>query len=83
MICESPHSIDVDTKITRAMTKIRFVPNRSPSHPAAGITAASARRYPIAIHSMSVVGTPNSRAIVGSATLTIVPSMTVMKRAKM
>ena len=65
------------------MTKIRFVPNRSPSHPAAGMTAASARRYPSEIHSMSVVGTPKSLAIVGSATLTIVPSITVMNRAKM
>ena len=32
----------------------------------------------MAIHSMSVVGTPNSCANVGRATLTIVPSMTLI-----
>ncbi len=41
---EAPHSIDIATKTTSEMANTRFVPNRSPIQPAAGMTAARPSR---------------------------------------
>ena len=66
---------------TIAVSRIRLPPNRSPSQPDAGMNTARLTRKAIEMLSTAVGLTPNSRPIVGSATLTIVTSMIDMNMA--
>jgi hypothetical protein len=43
----SPHSAEVRVKMTRAVRNTRLVPNRSPSHPEAGMKIARLTRKPM------------------------------------
>jgi len=44
-VWESPHSSDVTTKITSAMTKIRLVPNRADMRPMAKLPTTTPTVY--------------------------------------
>ncbi len=77
----SPHRAEAAVKTTMAASSTRLPPNRSPSQPEAGMNTARLTRKEIEIASTAVALTPNSRPMVGSATLTIVTSMMDMNMA--
>ena len=74
----TPHSIEPAVKSTSDVTKTCLGPNRRAAHPATGITAASASRYPVTTHWMSAIELCSSRPSDVRATLTIVVSRIVM-----
>ena len=65
-----------------AVSRTRFMPNRSPSQPAAGMKTARLTRKPIATESRLAVRSWNCRPILGRATLTMVMSMMLMNMAE-
>ena len=78
---DKPHRHELTVNTISANWNVRFVPNRSPIQPDAGIHTARLSRYPVTTHSIDAVGTSNSAANVGRATLTIVMSMMLTNMA--
>ena len=64
-----------------AVSSTRLPPNRSPSHPDAGMNTARLTRKAMETLSTAVGLTEKSRPMVGSATFTIVVSMMDMNMA--
>ena len=73
-LVERPQSPEETVKIPKAKSSTRLSPKRSPSHPATGMKTARLTRYPDATALTAAASAPNSTAIVGSATLTMVVS---------
>ena len=78
--CEQAN--DPTPKITRPMTRTGFRPRRSPVLPAISRKPAKTIVYASTIHCSWLEVAPSSRTSVGSATLTIVPSMPTTASAR-
>src|SRR5579875_1171622 len=70
-----PHSADAAVNSPIEPSSTLLAPNRSPTHPDAGIATASATRYAVATPLTDAAGTAKYRLSVGSATFTTVASM--------
>ena len=67
----SPAASDVSPNRISPLTSSRRCPVRSPIRPPSSSSAPNGSAYPVTIHCRSAAGTPNSRWIVASATLTM------------
>ena len=65
---DRPQSAEATVKSAIAVRNVRLVPNRSPTHPDAGIQTARLTRYPTMTPSVAAGLTSKLRAIAGRAT---------------
>ena len=79
--CARPHAAEAMVNNPTASRNTSRAPNRSPNQPATGMATATATRNPMFTVAVNSIGTPNSAAMVGSATLTTVASMMLMNIA--
>lgn len=72
-------SSEARVKTAIARVKIRRTPNRSLSHPDAGMSTATVRRNAVTVIATDAESTPRSSAIAGAAVVTMVASRFSMK----
>jgi hypothetical protein len=77
---ENAATADATAKITRPIVSAPRRPKRSPSAPAVSSRPANTSVYASTTHCRPLVLVPSSRSSVGSATLTIVLSITITSR---
>ena len=79
----APHTIEATVNHTRPKTKMRRRPYRSPSDPPRRRNADSVSVYAVTVHCRSASPTWKSRPMLGSATLTTLPSRKAMPEPRM
>ena len=77
----SPHSSEAKVKRARPAANTRLRPKRSPALPPSSRKPPKVSRYPLTTHESPVSEKASEPCIAGSATLTMVPSSTIMSCA--